>query len=251
MERFSPNPVRLAMACGAGAVLMGLVYLAMAGAPASYLAVNAGTMAAGAAAVLALGDRPAPGPTWIVAILGAAILATALFGVRLDGVSRWVRLGPLTLQPGLILLPAMVLLFTRRGGAMAGALGALTVFRRDRWTLAAFAAAVAAFAVTLFRADPLPAQPFVEGVLAGAFEVGPLAGLAAWLGASLLLVPAGAGLRRDPEHRAVYATFGAVWLAILAAALLGNYPTPLVGYGASSVLGYVLSAATLPTRRRP
>jgi hypothetical protein len=30
------------------------------------------------------------------------------------------------------------------------------------------------------------------------------------------------------------------------AAALGNYPTPLVGYGGSAVLGYLLSVALLP-----
>jgi hypothetical protein len=34
---------------------------------------------------------------------------------------------------------------------------------------------------------------------------------------------------------------------VVAAAALGNYPTPLVGYGGSAVLGYLLSAALLPT----
>jgi hypothetical protein len=35
---------------------------------------------------------------------------------------------------------------------------------------------------------------------------------------------------------------------VVAAAALGNYPTPLVGYGGSAVLGYLLSVALLPGR---
>ncbi len=44
---------------------------------------------------------------------------------------------------------------------------------------------------------------------------------------------------RDP------AVFGATWLAVIAFAIVGNYPTPLVGYGSSAIVGYCLSAAVL------
>lgn len=40
--------------------------------------------------------------------------------------------------------------------------------------------------------------------------------------------------------------FGAAWLGVIVAAAVGNYPTPLVGYGGSAVIGYVLSAFALP-----
>ena len=39
----------------------------------------------------------------------------------------------------------------------------------------------------------------------------------------------------------------ATWLAVVAFAFAGNYPTPLVGYGSSAILGYCLSAAVLST----
>lgn len=32
------------------------------------------------------------------------------------------------------------------------------------------------------------------------------------------------------------------------AAALGNYPTPIVGYGGSAIIGYVLSLLALPKR---
>ena len=67
-------------------------------------------------------------------------------------------------------------------------------------------------------------------------------------GAVLMLVPAIAGYFRDPDNRPLYAVFGAVWLAVILAAALGNYPTPLVGYGGSAILGYLLSLLGLPPR---
>ena len=37
---------------------------------------------------------------------------------------------------------------------------------------------------------------------------------------------------------------------MVAAAALGNYPTPLVGHGGAAVLGYLLSVALLPSGER-
>ena len=37
--------------------------------------------------------------------------------------------------------------------------------------------------------------------------------------------------------------FGAVWVAMIVAAAAGNYPTPLVGFGGSAIVGYLLSIA--------
>ena len=45
--------------------------------------------------------------------------------------------------------------------------------------------------------------------------------------------------------------FGGVWCTALAAAALGNYPTPLVGYGGSAILGYCVSVAMLRELRTP
>ena len=49
----------------------------------------------------------------------------------------------------------------------------------------------------------------------------------------------------DANNRDVYSVFGMV-----GAAALGNYPTPLVGYGGSAVLGYVFCLSFMPGKVR-
>lgn len=205
---------------------------------------------------------------------GAALLATALFGLPVEGAVRWVRLGPLTVQVSLVLVPAMIVAFARHrdaaaaGGlclaacalalqpdrAMAGVLacGLLVVAfsRPDRMSLGAAAVAACAVAATLVRPDALPAVPYVDGVFRSAFASGGFIGAAVIAGACLLLVPAIVGLIREPGDRLVHAAFGATWLVVAAAAALGNYPTPVVGYGGSAILGYLLSVCFLPGRAR-
>lgn len=270
------HPRMLATACALGATMVGIAYMTAAGAPFSYLAINAGALAIGLAAarvlVLSMRIRDARMSGAIAIALGSALLATAVLGVSVEGASRWIRLGGLFVQPGLIVVPALIVAFAGRNGvlgtaglviaalalalqpdrAMSGALaiglGAVALARPGRSVLIALAAALAGFAATLMRADALPAVPYVDGIFYTSFDVHPLAGVAVSAGATLLIVPAIVGVLHDPASRGTYAAFGAVWLAIVGAAALGNYPTPLVGYGASAIIGYALSLALLPGR---
>ena len=131
-------------------------------------------------------------------------------------------------------------------GMLAAGLGVLAVMRPERHLIAALGASVASFAATLVRADTLAAVPYVDQILYSSFDVHAAAGAAVLGGSALLLVPAIVGWRRDPANRDSYAAFGFVWLAGIMAAALGNYPTPIVGYGGSAIIGYALSLLALP-----
>ncbi|WP_157085208.1 hypothetical protein [Sphingomonas adhaesiva] len=267
------RPRALGIACAIGAVVLGLVHLVIASAPTRYLGVNAGALAIGLTMLALLGRALPLGRKWVggatIAMAGA-LLATAFMGTEVEGISRWVRLSGFAIQPSLILLPVMIVAFSRGHSvvttagvvaaaaamalqpdrAMAGmlvlGLGTLAMIRRDRHSIVALTASIAGFAVTLARADPLPAVPHVEQVLYSSFDVHVGAGLAVLGGSILLLVPAIVGWWRDIGNRATYAAFGAVWFAAILAAALGNYPTPIVGYGGSAIIGYALSLLALP-----
>jgi cell division protein FtsW (lipid II flippase) len=208
--------------------------------------------------------------------LGLAIplLLTAIFAEAVEGATRWVMIGPLSLQVSLILLPVMIVLYARRSDllgtvgmglaalalalqpdrAMAGVLLAalipLVVATPSRLPIVAAAAAALAFTWTLLQPDALPAVPYVDRILYTAFDVHPLAGAAVVTGAGGLVLPVLLALWRGTGDRAVLLSFGGCWSAAVAAAALGNYPTPLVGYGGSAILGYLLSVALLPHSAR-
>jgi hypothetical protein len=270
------SPRAVGIACALSATLLGLLYLRAAGAPTSHLIVNALSLVMGLALVGVIpqstqGSRAAGG---VVLALGVMLLATAMFGVSVEGASRWVRVGGVSLQISLIVLPGMLVLFARSGGilattgvvlaafglglqpdrAMAGimaaALAVLALYRQERQVVLALTAAGVSFAVTLLRADSLPAVPYVDQILYTSFEVHPLAGIAVLGGSLLLIVPALAGFWMDSTNRAAHAVFGLVWLGMVVAAALGNYPTPVVGYGGSAILGYALSLSFMPVEAR-
>ena len=271
------GPRGLAVGCGIGATGLGLAYMAAGGAPASYLLMNVAALAFGLVTfgLLALADRRAhlpPGP--INVLLGLILMGVSLWGVSADGVTRWVALGPLAIQPSLMIVPLMAVLFARsrdllslggvalaalalalqpdRGmaGALAAGLAVLALTRADRRTLVAAGLSITGLVAALVQADPSPAVPFVDRILYSAFGIHPLAGAAVLLGSLLLLVPALAAVRAKDLDPSAWATFGAVWAAIIAAAALGNYPTPVVGYGGSAIVGYCLSLIVFSRRSR-
>jgi hypothetical protein len=265
------RPRVLAGLCAAGATGLGIAWMAMAGAPVRYLAVNLVALLLGFLALAVLSRTGDVRRGVVDLMLAALLLLTAVAGASADGVTRWVPVGGVMLQPSLLLLPILALRFARSrdslstlailaaalalalqpdramAGALAGAMAALAFFRPERNVLIALAAAGAGLAATLLRADPSPAVPFVDRIFFSSFGIHPLAGLAVAAGAVLLLVPAALGLAGDARNRAAHGVFGALWLAVIVAALLGNYPTPVVGYGGSAILGYLVSLLGLPT----
>lgn len=273
MKLVPKRPRTLVLLCGAGAVGLGMTYLAAAGAPFRYLIVNLAALILGASLWLALGRAACARlrhSGLMVLGLAGALLLTAFFGLAADGASRWVSVGPLKVQVSLVVLPVMVVLYARQPDAtgtagmaaaalalavqpdraMAGVLAAglvgLLWARTSRLPLLAAIAAIAAFGWTFLAPDAPPAVPYVDRILYTAFDVHPLAGLAVVIGAAALALPALAATRAATEARPALIAFGACWLTVVVAAALGNHPTPLVGYGGSAILGYLLSGALLP-----
>ena len=263
----------LVLACAVVATSLGLVYLGVAGAPMSMLTVNLAALIAGLVIVLPFRARePVTRPVaGVLAVLvGALLLLAGTLGDHASGARRWVVVGNLVVQPSLILLPFLVVCFARfRTGltalgillaaaalalqpdrAMAAALvvavTAAFLARRDRLGGFCLAAAVIGFAVTMMRPDVVPATPFVDRVFLTAFSTDVVAGLAVWIGAAFALLPGVIGTVRGGAHRSTFAAFGGCWAAIVLAAIVGDYPTPLVAYSGSAILGYILATAGLP-----
>jgi hypothetical protein len=261
------------IACALAATCLGIFYLTAAGAPASRSVVNGAAFLLGVVALVGIGGAlPRIGrySGAVLVAMGLSVLATALLGAAVDGASRWIMIGPLSVQVSLVLVPFMAVTFARyptsagclgiavaalalalqpdRGmaGVLALGMAVLAIARPGRLSAGALMVAAAAFVAAMMRTDTLPAIPYVDQILFTAFDVHILAGVAVWLGALLLLVPPILGWLRNDGLGHAYLVFGGVWLGCIAAAALGNYPTPVVGYGGSAILGYLLTFAFLP-----
>ena len=259
--------VASAMICGLLAGTIGLVYLVTADAPVSMIMINGLTIAIGIMLVLLLRLtlRIIEQSLSLVAVTCASLLlVTALFGHGIEGASRWFAIGPYMVQPSLILLPLVAICYGRHSGiwnavavvmsatamaiqpdrAMAGMLLLailLISFARPsygRFAVSLFCALM--FIVTIVLTDQLTAVPFVDHILWTAFDISIVSGLSLWIGCALLLAPI--LFASSDRPRLAHLVFATCWLAVIIAAAMGAYPTPIVGYGASSILGYFLSS---------
>lgn len=258
---------------------VGLVAIRLAGGPTPALIVQAGALAAGALIAVGLAFNPwRPGPKGAAVLIGVCLaLLFATLGDAGSGVHRWIAVGPVMLQPASIVLPFVVwaLAVARTNwwaGALAGAFAlglaiqpdaasatalllALIALAAVRGRVAApdITALLMALAATVWswtRVDPLPAVAHVERVVPEAFAANPVVGTAA--GLMLILLPLPFALRAIAGgQNALSAGLAGLWIGLVAGNLFGNYPAPVVGYGASLVVGWLVSLGLVLSRARP
>ena len=242
--------------------LAGIGWLVLAGAPQHYPLVNAGAALAGIP-LIAAGARWSVPDKPLGIVLVALLFVPLVAGPSVGGASRWIGMAPILLTTSLLCLPPLAVLTARakRGWLVGGlgltflagllqpdgsvvlALGAI-ILVLGRINLASITKAVLVGgigAVMIWR-DRLEPVPFVEGVLLDAAASSPLA--AGMLGISLIasffLVWTRSGAP-EAERSALMAAL----IALIAASLLGPFPTPLLGYGAASILGFALGLALM------
>jgi hypothetical protein len=259
------------------ALLTGVLLMRRHGVPAALWMLNlgAGVMLTLLCATLLLPKpRTWPRGSWAAVAAAAFLLLAATFGdAGIDGVHRWIRVGPLYLHAGAIAVPAlivalneavdwsmsllsvavMLLLTLQPDAAQATAFGIalLVMILRRRRSMITVATGIITFACVVAvwkRPDPLAAVPHVEGIVGLAAQSG-LPWLIAAL-ASLILLPAPfvvAGWRRTAPESAAAALF-VYFVMLCVSPALGAFPVPLLGFGLSPILGYFIALAWLVTR---
>ncbi len=209
----------------------------------------------------------------IAGVLALGLLAATWLDPGVQDVHRWLRLGPVRLHAGALVLP--VVLATLTGLERAGrrhvstllsiATALLLVLQPDAAQATAFAAGavilllprnradvhawlrlvplLALAGLSWLRRDPLAPVPHVEGIVGLAMEQGTGWGAAAVASLLLLPVPFFAA-RRAGDGRMGLAIGTYVAVTILTPAL-GTYPVPVLGHGASPIIGYFAALGLL------
>ena len=250
-------------------VFSGIIYLRFYGAPSAYVVIN--TVAFGLAAIAVLGLPVIEGPKAqrVAAIILLALLFLPLVtGPYVNGIARWLPLGPFAVHSGALALPPLVVLAARdedfAPSILLGALLAASLQPDAATGLAVMLAAVGLYNATGdWRLVPvagiallasmvaglrgeLPAQPFVERILIHLAIDTPLAvfGLVIALLVSFFLLAHAIPAPKPVRHALAGALFG-----FSLAALVSNYPTILLGYGAAPILGFGLAIGLAITGR--
>lgn len=246
--------------------LGGLLYLLLFGARMPLIVMN------GLALVLALawvlwGRLPTRrgGQMMLAGLTVLGLFLPLLLQLDAGGVSRWIPLGPVLMHSGTLLLPLLVVLTAREprlGPAILGLAVLALGLQPDAGSLLGLTAATAALALTqrsklfalvsgagltltlaTFHAGTLEPQVFTEGVLAQVWAAAPLFALG--LGAVLFVGPAWLLHHSTHVPRAEAYALAALLAGLGVAAILAPFPFPLIGYGASPILGFGLALGAL------
>lgn len=259
-------------------VAVGIAVCTASGVPIALALRNLAAWVIGAllACALAIKGRRSLLPVFLW-LLPAGMLAGFL-SPDLQGVHRWLALGPVQANIAMLFGPAAIVAFAARSDvypasswiALFAAL-ALTIAQPDA-SQAATLTAVALLAALLMparratrlilaavalsgavwaalRPDPLAPVPEVEGIIGLAFSQSPPLGLLAM--ALLTLTAASPGLGAAPGFRLPGLALGLCFLGWSVAPFLGAFPVPFLGLGPSPIIGAWLGVGLLASQLRP
>jgi cell division protein FtsW (lipid II flippase) len=258
----------LLVACILPALVLGVAWMRQTGVPPAVYMQNVAAAVAGAA-IAAYGSRRHVSATRGLAILIVAILLLlmTLPTSGLQGVHRWIRVGPLNFHVAFLAIPlvlveldrilhstrlavafcAMVIITATltlqpdasQATAFAGSSVVLLAAHRKRnpAAVAAMLALLALAGASFLKADPLAPLPHVEEIAIRIAERG-----AAWQAivlAALTLMIAPFAVQTVTVSKSAGVAV-AVYLALVTiASYWGNFPVPVLGYGMSPILGYL------------
>ncbi len=260
------------------ALVVGAAVMLASGAPWGYPAANAAAWLLGLS-LLALprsARRFAAEHLADFGMVAVVLTSFTLLAPGVDGVHRWVMLGPLRLHPSAVLTPLILLGIARAvaQGRTALALGLLAsvqglhIVQPDAAQAAAVSLGglvvavaspgagralrfglglltVVSCAIAWQRPDPLPPAPFVEDALSLAWALGWPVAAGAALSLSLLpLVAVVQAWRGRAVAVHAWALAGA-YAVVSVGVVLGNFPVPFLGYGGSPVLGMTMGLVVL------
>lgn len=209
----------------------------------------------------------------VVGVVALGCLAATWLDPGVQGVHRWVMLGPVRVHAGALVLPFVLAALAgleragRRGAStlLAMVTALVLVLQPDAAQASAFVAGAAVLllprspteagawirlvpllalaGVSWLRSDPLAPVPHVEGIVGLAAELG--TGWAAAAVASLLLLPVPFFAARGRGDGRAGLAIGAYAVVTIVAAASGRFPVPLLGQGASPIIGYFAAIGLL------
>ncbi|MBK8373947.1 hypothetical protein [Sphingorhabdus sp.] len=215
-------------------------------------------------------------PQMLTAIIALTFfgLSVTLFNTGVEGVHRWISLGPVNANLAALLLPPCIVALARfrlSSGAKFALITALLllllaqpdasqatglalascILARDwnkRWRLLSSAAFIALAASVWLRVDPLEPVATVEGIVGLAVTVSPLLAVLILAALSVTIASIPMLVKHSGERTAGYALF-AYAAAVSLSAGIGNFPVPLAGFGISFPIGWWLAAGLLIGKR--
>lgn len=212
-----------------------------------------------------------------IAAFNVLFLCSSFCFDGIEGVRRWVYLGPLALNVAFILLPVLLINIynlSQNGYLKACYILALTIaiilfFQPDASMVTAFSTALIPFfyinyndklsryiwvilfvlsCISWINIDNLEPVSYVEDILVLAKEISWIYLICCALSFLVLLFPF---FKKDNclQCKQISRSLGFFFFVLIVSTLFGNFPVPLIGYGVSPIAGYLVSVSYLEKKR--
>ena len=206
-------------------------------------------------------------------IVGVILLFLTFISSGIEGVHRWVSVGPIKFYVAVIVLPIIIIDLWkllqirdwRFSAAVAIVISILLALQPDASMLTAFAIPMimllwnkinnnifrscivvllsAMIIISWVFLDGLPPVSYVENIVSLVANMGII-----WLSLgviSLLILPLPFIFFSPKKYKLLSVSIGMYFIIILISTLFGNFPVPLMGYGVSPIIGYFISITWL------
>lgn len=203
-------------------------------------------------------------------IISIVVLVFTFISSGLEGVHRWVSVGPMQLYVSVIVVPVIIInlwSLLQEGKIMIAMISIMCVsviltLQPDASMMTAFSVSsiilswnkikkFLRFLVTVFLGgltvvtwiflDGLEPVPYVEGIFKMVIDMGILGLILGVISLAVLIIPFVAFPPK--KNKIVSICFGIYFIIILISNVFGNFPVPLMGYGISPIIGYFISIA--------
>lgn len=203
-------------------------------------------------------------------IISIVVLVFTFISSGLEGVHRWVSVGPIQLYISVIVVPIIIInlwSLLQEGKIMIAMISIMCVsviltLQPDASIMTAFSVSSIIltwnkiknffrFLITVFLGgltvvtwiflDELEPVAYVEGIFKLVIDMGIIGLILGVISLAVLIIPF---LIFPPKkNKIVSICFGIYFIIILISNVFGNFPVPLMGYGISPIIGYFISIA--------
>lgn len=207
-----------------------------------------------------------------IAIASVIFLGSSFLAEGIDGVHRWIHIGPINLNSAFIALPILlivinkliennhlkicivlilavaIILYLQPDASMISAftVALLPVFftecKNRLWDLVVAVILLFLSAISWCNLDSLQPVSYVENIIILAKESGWIY-LIFCIAALLVMLWPFVKPNKCQQRKVISMSLGLFFFTLIMSTLFGNFPVPLIGYGISPILGYMISAA--------
>ena len=214
----------------------------------------------------------------VIVIVSVLLLCSSFLSTGIEGVHRWIQVGPISLNTAFICLPVLLIAINKLMALgqskvcyiLIPIIAGVLFLQPDASMISAFSIALLPIimsnpisklfkycaltillilsVISWWNIDNLHPVAYVEDIIVLAKEGGWLYLLLCVISLFSLLLPF-VKIDRYQQDGIISVSLGLFFFVLILSTLVGDFPVPLIGYGISPIVGYMISVAYVEKKK--